>query len=156
MLGKATLTIVTSRKAMNTPAAVTSRTFQRRSSFVMQRTLHENVASRYSLSGAALHLRRPTLLDRPFTRAARRALDAAGGPRGVSRYAPLRGLHRAAGHRAQRAHHAPHAPGRGGRAGEGPLSGAAGALRVPADREGRRPVAGHRRAAAVRRPLLRA
>src|SRR6476469_8164713 len=63
MLGKATLTIVTSRKAMNTAAPVTSRTFQRRwahhraegfpdgtrSSFVMQRTLHENVASRYSL-----------------------------------------------------------------------------------------------------------
>src|SRR5215204_4736575 len=49
MLGNATLTIVTSRKAMNTATEVTSRTFQRRSSCFMQRTLHDRVASRYSL-----------------------------------------------------------------------------------------------------------
>src|SRR5262245_44830526 len=111
MLGKATLTIVTSRKAMNTAAAVTSRTFQRRSSFVMKRTLHENVASRYSLTDAPEHLRRPALLDRPLARAAGRALDAAGDSRGVPGHAPLRGLHRAPRHRPQRAHHAAHAPG---------------------------------------------
>ena len=39
--GNATLTIVTSRKAMKTATPVTSRTFQRRSSFFTQRTLHE-------------------------------------------------------------------------------------------------------------------
>src|SRR3954449_11936181 len=43
------LTIVTSRNAMKTATAVTSKTFQRRSSCFMQRTLHERVASRYAL-----------------------------------------------------------------------------------------------------------
>src|SRR3954447_2616157 len=47
--GNATLTMVTSRKAMKTATAVTSRTFQRRSSCFMQLTLHDRVASRYAL-----------------------------------------------------------------------------------------------------------
>src|SRR4051812_46329442 len=49
MLGNATLTIVTSRNAMNEATAVTSSTCQRRSSCFMQLTLHEFVSSRYSL-----------------------------------------------------------------------------------------------------------
>src|SRR3954468_21749222 len=87
--GNAMLTIVTSRKAMKTATAVTSRTFQRRSSCFMQRTLHDRVASRYSLHHARTQLRRSELQRGQDARAGRRALDRADPARGLFRPPPL-------------------------------------------------------------------
>src|SRR5690242_1366858 len=152
MLGKAMLTMVTSRKAMNTATDVTRRTFHLRC--MMQRTLHDSVASRYSYLRAAPHLRRRELLDRPLARADRRALDAAGAARGVPRRAPFRRVRRPAGHRPQRAHRAADAAGRRGRARAPALPGAPGALRVPPDRERPAAVPGVDLPDEVGRPLV--
>src|SRR5436190_24082857 len=101
MLGNAMFTMVTSRKAMKTATDVTSRTFHLRC--MMQRTLHDSVASRYPWNRAPPDLRRRELLDRPLARADRRALDAARAARSVHRRAPLRRVRHAARHRPQRA-----------------------------------------------------
>ena len=132
---------------MKTATPVTSRTFQRRVEL-----LHATHPTRrlphatrgYTRREAMLppDLRRPALLDRPRAGAARRALDAARHPRGVPRPAPLRRLPARPRGRAQRPHRPPRAARRGGRARARALPGAPRALRVPADREGPRPVAG--------------
>ena len=155
--GNATLTIVTSRKAMNTATAVTSRTFQRRSSCFMQRTLHRRVASRYSPRemlgrtyegqncsvAKTLELvgERWTVLILREVFFGRRRFDEMADDLGIARNVLTARLQRLVEE---------------GVLEQGRLPGAPRALRVPADREGPGPVARARHADAVRRPLLRA
>src|SRR3954451_23494 len=144
MAGKATLTIVTSRKPMKTATAATIRTFQRRAmrpprySCLTQRTLPKvgcimqpdaaTLAAEEGSESASAHLRHPAVLDRPHARGDRRPLDAARDPRRVPRRAPLRGLPEEPRRGAQRAHGPSQPAGRGRHPAPPPVPGAAGAL----------------------------
>src|ERR671915_1833156 len=146
MSAKATFTIVTSRKLMNTATEVTIRTFHCRC--MTQRTVAKLscVTQLGPLAfaperSASAYVRQPGLLGRPRARGDRRPLDDARDPRRLPRRAPLRGPPARPRRGAQRPD-GPPGPARGRRhPGAAPLPGEAGALRVPPDRQGRRPVA---------------